>query len=301
MSFMQHIRRCNNFRPDEFVPLMVDNLLTGRVRPVFAAQLLAYPDVFQGDASRGVCLNSAITGFDERSAALAAVVEGLASQGIVQAPLGEAYPVTRGTREQAIFLVDREAASWFGFRAFGQHLNGYVRRGEELLMWVGKRSSDRRIFPGRLDQLVAGGLPHGISLADNLARECYEEAGIGAGLAARAQFAGSVTYFAQTEKGAKPDELFCYDLELPQEFEPRCTDGEVEAFFLMPVAEVMEIVRTSMDFKPNCSLVVLDFLLRHDLLDASHAEYASLKRGLKISLADSMSIAGQGTITPDSR
>ena len=63
---------------------------------------------------------------------------------------------------------------------------------------------------------------------------------------------------------------------------PRCTDGEVEAFFLMPVTEVTEIVRTSMDFKPNCSLVVLDFLVRHGLLDASHAEYATLKRGLKI-------------------
>ena len=158
---------------------MVDDLLTGRVRPAFAAHLLSYPDVFQGDASRGVFLNSAITGFDERSAAVAEVVKGLASKGIMQAPLGEAYPVTRGKREEAIFLVDRVAASWFGFRAFGQHLNGYVRRGEELLIWVGKRAGDRRIFPGRLDQLVAGGLPHGISLADNLAKECYEEAGIG--------------------------------------------------------------------------------------------------------------------------
>lgn len=291
MSFIQHLRSCNNFRQDEFVPLMVDDLLTGRVRPAFAAHLLEYPDVFQGDASRGVFLNSAISGFDERSAAVASVVEGLASKSIVQAPLGEAYPVTRGTREEAIFLVDRVAASWFGFRTFGQHLNGYVRRGEELLMWVGKRAGDRRIFPGRLDQLVAGGLPHGISLADNLAKECYEEAGIGSELAATSQFVGSVTYFAQTEKGAKPDELFCYDLELPQEFEPRCTDGEVEAFFLMPVAEVTEIVRTSMDFKPNCSLVVLDFLLRHGLLDASHAECANLKRGLKVPLADAFAVS----------
>jgi 8-oxo-dGTP pyrophosphatase MutT (NUDIX family) len=291
MSFMYHLRSCNNFQPDEFVPLMVDDLLTGHVRPAFAAHLLAYPDVFQGDASRDVRLSSAISGFEERTAAVAAVIEGLASRAIVQAPLGEAYPVTRGAREEAMFLVDRGVAPWFGFRTFAQHLNGYVRRDGELLMWVGKRASDRRIFPGRLDQLVAGGLPHGISLADNLAKECYEEAGIGSELAATAQFVGSVTYFAQTEKGAKPDELFCYDLELPQEFAPRCTDGEVEAFFLMPVAEVMEIVRTSTDFKPNCSLVVLDFLLRHGLLDASYADYANIKRGLKLSLADVFTVS----------
>jgi len=46
-----------------------------------------------------------------------------------------------------------------------------------------------------------------------------------------------------------------------------------------------------MDFKPNCSLVVLDFLLRHGLLDASHAEYANLKRGLKIPLADACAVS----------
>jgi hypothetical protein len=40
---------------------MVDNLLTGRVRPAFAAHLLEYPDVFHGDASRGVLFNSAIS------------------------------------------------------------------------------------------------------------------------------------------------------------------------------------------------------------------------------------------------
>ena len=64
----------------------------------------------------------------------------------------------------------------------------------------------------------------------------------------------------------------------------------------MPVAEVTEIVRTSMKFKPNCSLVVLDFLLRHGLLDASHAEYANLKRGLKTPLSDAFANKGGSTL-----
>lgn len=277
---MQHIHRCNNYQPDEFVPLTVDGSAVGRIRPAFASHLLAFPEVFQGHADIGVSLSPEITGFDRRTAAVATVIESLAKQGLVQAPLGEPYPVTRGTRDEAIFLVDRSMASWLGLRTFGQHLNGYVRRGDELLMWVGRRSSDRRIFPGRLDQLVAGGLPYGVSLEDNLAKECYEEAGIPPGLAAEAKFVGSLTYFAQTEKGAKPDELFCYDLELPETFEPQCTDGEVEHFYLKPVTEVMEIVRTTEDFKPNCSLVVLDFLIRHQVLDASDAEYVDVKGGL---------------------
>lgn len=284
MSFMQRIRQCNNYNPAEFVPLRVDGLTTGRVRPAFAEELLSFEGVFEGDPTEGLSLHNGITGFEERTAALSDVADGLAAMGVVPPPLNEAYPVTRGSRDEAIFLVDRGMASWLGIRTFGQHLNGYVRRGDDLMMWVGQRARDRRIFPGRLDQLVAGGLPHGISLEDNLAKECYEEAGIGSDLAGRAHYVGSVTYFAQTEKGAKPDQLLCYDLELPEDFEPRCTDGEVEAFHLKPLEEVMEIVRSTDDFKPNCSLVILDFLIRHAVLDTSDPEHEAVKRGLQVSL-----------------
>ena len=284
MSFLRHIQRCNNYRPQEFVPLRVDGEPAGRVRPAFARELLRYGEVFGGDAGEGLDLLPVAA---DRTDAVASVVADLARRDMVQPPLGEWYPVTRGSRDDVLFLVDRSMASWFGFRTFGQHLNGFLRRGDEVLMWIGRRARDRRLFPGRLDQLVAGGLPHGVSLEDNLAKECYEEAGIGPELAAQAVYTGSVTYFAQTEKGAKPDELFCYDLELDDEFEPRCTDGEVEAFQLMPVDEVMEIVRTSDAFKPNCSLVVLDFLLRHGVLGPDDPDYEGVRRGLRAPLDES--------------
>jgi hypothetical protein len=41
------------------------------------------------------------------------------------------------------------------------------------------------------------------------------------------------------------------------------TDGEVESFELVPVHEVAELVRTSNAYKPNCSLVIINFLFRH--------------------------------------
>lgn len=40
-------------------------------------------------------------------------------------------------------------------------------------------------------------------------------------------------------------------------------DGEVEYFELLPVSKVAEIIRTSRQYKPNCALVVIDFLIRH--------------------------------------
>ena len=284
MSFLRHIRSCNNYDAGQFVPVAVDGQPVGRVRPSFARYLLEYPDVFTGAPGTGIALANRVAGFAGRTAAVGQVVEALAGRGLVQAPCGELYPVTAGERDAALFVVDRAVASYFGFRTFGQHLNGYVRRPDGLHMWIGRRARDRRLFPGRLDQLVAGGLPWGISLDDNLAKECYEEAGIGPDLAATAVHVGEVSYFAQTEKGAKPDLLFCYDLELPGDFRPRCTDGEVEAFYLVPVEEVVEIVHDTDDFKPNCSLVVLDFLVRHGVLTAGHRDYEAVVEGLRASL-----------------
>lgn len=40
-------------------------------------------------------------------------------------------------------------------------------------------------------------------------------------------------------------------------------DGEVEKFMLLSVPEVSRILRTSKLYKPNCALVLIDFLIRH--------------------------------------
>jgi hypothetical protein len=45
-----------------------------------------------------------------------------------------------------------------------------------------------------LDNLVAGGLPHGLGLGDNLLKECYEEAGMSAELALKARPVSAITY-----------------------------------------------------------------------------------------------------------
>jgi hypothetical protein len=42
----------------------------------------------------------------------------------------------------------------------------------------------------------------------------------------------------------------------------------------------MEILRESEDFKPNCNLVIIDFLIRHGLLDPDQTGYAELVSSL---------------------
>ena len=124
--------------------------------------------------------------------------------------------------------------------------------------------------------MVAGGLPWHISLQQNLIKECAEEAGMNKSLALRARPTGTVSYLAESAIGIKPDTLYCYDIELPESFTPVCSDGEVESFQLIPVEQVMAIVHDSEEFKPNCNLVIIDFLIRHGLLNSDHQNYAEI-------------------------
>lgn len=276
MAFLRHINACNNHDPAGFLPFLIGHLRVGAIRQEFARVLAAWPRVFEV-TDKAVMLSPELDSFFARTQAVAEVLEQLVRQGVVTHLHGEQYAVTPGAPEQGLMVMDRAAAPYFGIRAFGQHLNGFVREGRELKLWVARRASDRRNYPGKLDNLVAGGLPQGISRQDNLRKECWEEAGISADLAAHARPVGVITYQAEVAAGLKPDTLYCYDLELQGNFIPRCTDGEVENFRLYPVEEVKAIVRDTDAFKLNCNLVVIDFMMRKGLIGPEDPEYQELR------------------------
>jgi hypothetical protein len=132
-----------------------------------------------------------------------------------------------------------------------------------------------------LDNTVAGGQPIGLSLADNLVKECKEEANIPEALSRQAYAVGAITYTMEAPDGLKPDVQFCYDLELPEDFTPQNTDGEIEEFFLWPIEKVAETVRDTRDFKFNCNLVIIDFLMRRGVLPPDHPDYLAIAHGLR--------------------
>jgi len=280
VSYLDHIRACNNFNPSGFLPFVVGDVVVGQIKRGFSQQLREWSDVFvvSNDA---VGLVAELNTFDVRTEAIANVLPELVSKGFLTHLHGEQYVATATTREQGLFLIDRAAAPYFGVRAFGQHINGFVRSEQGIQLWVAKRSADRRNFPGKLDNLVAGGLPYGITLQDNLKKECWEEAGIPPEIARSALPVGAVTYNAETVQGYKPDTLYCYDLELTADFQPRCTDGEVESFSLWPVDKVMDAVRDTDAFKLNCNLVIIDFLIRHGFISPEDESYIPLLQELR--------------------
>ncbi len=91
---------------------------------------------------------------------------------------------------------------------------------------------------------------------------------------------GAVSYCMETELGIRDDVLFVYDLEVPVDFTPRNSDGEIVEFRLMPAPEVVDIVRRSDEFKFNVNLVILDFALRHGLIPVDDPEYVAVATGL---------------------
>ncbi len=292
-GYLRHIAACNPPVEEVFLPWRIDGQPVGFVRPAFAAQLRRFPDVFRV-SDHGLELVPELEDFTGRSTALAQVTRQLAELGVTPPFMDEPYAVTGGGREAALCLVDRAAAAHFGVRSFGQHLNGFVRRDDGIHMWVGRRARDRLLFPGALDNMVAGGLPHTLGLEENLVKECAEEAGVPADLARKAVPVGVVSYNRVARRGFRRDVLYCYDLELPGDFVPENTDGEVEEFMLLRLEEVAAIVRETDDFKLNCNLVVTDFLIRHGCLDPRSEGYLDLVLGLRQPLASPYPALGTG-------
>lgn len=225
----------------------------------------------------------------ERTAAVKEVMERLRASGrigfVSKGWRAEEYPVARAYGAPTEFAIERCCAGLIGARSYGVHANVFAVKDGRVSMWIGKRAASKPTFPGRLDQCVAGGLARGISPLDNLVKECEEEAAIPRSLALAAHSAGCVSYVVHNEFGVHPETQFVYDLEVPADFEPRNTDGEVESFQLVPLDELPALVEGDA-FKPNCALVVVDFLVRRGQIDPSHPNFCELVAGMHRDLTD---------------
>jgi len=274
------------------LPFRVGDLVGGYIGRDFARKLEPFDDAFVVSAT-DVRVSSGLRTVGERTKAVGRALEQLRDRGEISGWRDELYPVKASFGEDPCLLIERAAAPYFGLKAYGVHICAYVREegsGKEK-MWVARRSQTKQTSPGKLDHLVAGGQPYDLTPFANVVKECQEEAGIPEELAARAKAVGAVSYECLVEEGdaawggatgLKRDVLFCYDLELPADFTPVNNDGEVEEFMLWPVSRVAEAVLTTDEFKMNCNLVLIDFLVRHGHITPENCEgYLSLVAGLR--------------------
>lgn len=226
---------------------------------------------------------------ESRTQAVAKAMEKLRDDGVVTGWRDELYPVGPTFYSEPAFLMERAAVSMLGVMEYGVHINGLVHGSsldEKPKMWIARRSATKSKYPRMLDHLVAGGQPAGLSLMDNVIKECNEEAGVPEDLArAGIQAAGVISYECWEPKKNSISRvvLFNYDLYLPSDFVPKPVDGEVEEFFLWTIDEIKEsIARDYADpIKPNCYVVIIDYLLRMGFVSPETPGYLDVLRELR--------------------
>ena len=213
-----------------------------------------------------------------------------------------AFKVLRGWRDELwpvysrsnelLFSVERAAAGLFGVVRYGVHMTAYVVEDAgatgtgtgDIKIWVPRRAANKSTYPSMLDNTVAGGLMTGEDPFECVVREADEEASLpDAVVRANAQPAGMITYIYITDERAGgesgyiyPECEWIYDLPLPAATVPQPKDGEVESFMLCSVAEVREQLAQGL-YKPNCAVVLIDFMVRHGLLTpANEPDYDTI-------------------------
>ncbi|KAH7328895.1 hypothetical protein B0I35DRAFT_404190 [Stachybotrys elegans] len=192
-----------------------------------------------------------------------------------------------------------------GIVTTGVHLNMYtirkVRGEDKPYIWVSRRSASKQTYAGKLDQVVAGGMEPVDQLdpKKTLRREAMEEARLTIDIAARAVSQDGVmvgaieahswiSFYdlkdssAGTEEGhLEPGIRYVFDLRVGPDFIPVPNDKDaIERFVAKPVDEVKRDLKNAM-WKPNCGLVMLDFLLRRGQITPDEdVNFEKLHRGL---------------------
>ena len=84
----------------------------------------------------------------------------------------------------------------------------------------------------------------------------------------------------EAREGLKVDTLFCYDLAMPEDVIPKASE-EITAFELLPIGDVLALIRDTDAFKFNVNLVILDFAIRWGLLDPDRErDFEAIAAGL---------------------
>ena len=287
MALIDHIKRCNRWNPSDFLPLMEGDKLLGVMRPETALYLSDFPDLFVHYNGQ-VGLADRWKTPEDRTAAFRPIAERLALEGLIDKLRDEDYRVVTKWGEEPLMVMDRAAISLLGIKAFGLHVNGMLllERDRDLQLWIGKRAADKHVEPGKYDNVVAGGQPAGLTLQENLLKECAEEAGFGPRIVKRAQPVSLITYCMEDGRGLKRDTLFIYDMLVPEGTEPKAVDGEMEHFVLMRRGMILNMLRgEDFPFKFNVALVLIDFLIRHGFLTPENEpDYPALVTGLHTAL-----------------
>lgn len=252
------------------VPLLADGEIVGHLTTERAQRLARFPAVARhGEVLVVACERS------ERNAAMAGIARVLAHEGALTAWRDELYAVRNAFDAPSHFEIERAAARYLGIRTYAAHVNGLTRAQNGIGMWLARRSANKAIDPGMLDNLVGGGIAAAATVEGTVVKESWEEAGIEADVAVRAVLASELTIFRHQPDGIQNETIYAHDLWLPPAWSPANQDGEALEHRLIALAETAAIVADD-HMTADASLVALDCLVRLGAL-ADSASFRALR------------------------
>ncbi|WP_118180874.1 NUDIX hydrolase [Paraburkholderia phosphatilytica] len=265
------ISLARRFDPAAHRPFVIGAEQVGWIRASDVALLARWPDVFACNGER-VVLSPRFDTVDLRSAALGAVIGALAADGRIPGWRDETYAIRNAFDASPLAFIERAASRFFGTMTYAVHLNGIVEYGDRApQLWIARRSDTKATDPGMLDNVVAGGIGWGFGVAETIVKECWEEAGIPADIAGRAAPGRTVHVLQSLPEGTQAEQIFVYDLALPDDFAPRNQDGEVGEHRLASVEKTARWIEEGA-MTVDASLATLDCLLRRNWIDHDACE-----------------------------
>jgi isopentenyldiphosphate isomerase len=218
---------------------------------------------------------------------------GHAFQEVIDAAIeGDHFEVLHGTHSEPYKVqgvgyplhIERFTAPLFGIATRGAHMTGYTRsQAGEIKIWVARRSKHLFAYPGKLDTTVAGGVKAQHTPFQCIVEEADEEAALSKEFVTQnALSVGVITYMTKNKRSGAvhPDVLFNFDIKLPESLTPYPNDGEVSEFKLLTVEEI-KVAMFNGEFKPNCTLVMIDFFIRHGIISPDNEpDYVQLQTRL---------------------
>ncbi|MCK5697544.1 MAG: DUF4743 domain-containing protein [Gammaproteobacteria bacterium] len=282
-GYLDWILECNQYTLNDFTPFMIESSILGYIHIHNINLFRSFDTIFsfaQKEGQSFITFQPNIKTFEQRSKAANEVAQQWYQSGALSSWVGEQYDVSTAFDQTAFFTIERSAASLLGIKKYGIHINAWVKKKEDIYIWVAKRAMDKPTFPGKLDHLVAGGHGSGYHIEETMIKECAEEANIPQAIAQQAQAVSMITYVMENKQKLQQDHLFVYDLQLETDFIPHNTDGEAEEFYLWPIDKVLERVAHTRDYKINCNLVIIDFAIRHGFLKPDEPYYSQICSGL---------------------
>lgn len=159
------------------------------------------------------------------------------------------------------FRLERAAFRTFGFRSMATHINGYTNNQS---IWLGRRSENKTTDPSKLDNIAAGGITADETPWVSARRELWEEAGVPPHIADEIEPIGRIHMRRPImARGFHDEQLYVYDLFLPDNFIPTNHDGEVSGFIEVSYAEAAARILAD-EFTSDAAFVTADFILRRN-------------------------------------